>query len=69
MTYGEFTKTAIWYQFAEILVQLAETTFDSISALMLDHILGPTVECMNWFKDRTRGFGCNRVLFIVPILG
>ena len=46
MTYEEFTKTAIWYQFAEILVQLAETTFDSIGALMLDHILGPTVECM-----------------------
>ena len=69
MANEEVTKTAVWYQLAEILVQLAETTFDSIGALMLDHILGPTVECMELFKDRTKGLGCNRILFIVPILG
>ena len=66
MTYEESTKMAVSYQFAEILVQLAETTFDGIGGLMLDHRLGPTVEGMKVFKGRVSVFGGKCSVF--PVL-
>ena len=54
MAYEESTKMAVSFQLAEILVQLAETTFDGIGGLMLDHRLGPTVEGMKVFKRQSK---------------
>lgn len=60
---------AVSYQLAEILIQLAETTFDSIGGLMLDHKLDPNVEGMKVFKGRVSVFGGNYNLFPVLTLG
>lgn len=51
-SYDQPTKMAVSRQIAEIVVELAETQFDCIGGLMLDHSLGPTVEGMKLFKGR-----------------
>ena len=53
-TYDEATKTAVARQIAQVVVECAETTFDNIGGLMLDHTIGPTVEGTKLFKGRTK---------------
>ena len=51
-SFDEPTKMSVARQIAAILVELGDTTFDSIGGLMLDHTLGPTVEGIKLFKGR-----------------
>lgn len=53
-TSDEATKTEVARQIAHIIVELAETTLDSIGGMMLDHTSGPTVEGMKLFKGRDK---------------
>ena len=53
-TFDETTKMAVARQIAQIVVELAGTTFKSIGGMMLDHKIGPTVEGMKLFKGRNK---------------
>ena len=53
-TFDEATKLEVSRQIAQIVVDLADTTFDGIGDLMLDHTLGPTVESWNLYKGRAK---------------
>ena len=53
-TFDEATKTAVARQIAQVVVVCAETTFDKIGGMMLDHTIGPTVEGMKLFKGRNK---------------